>query len=82
MFLGKCKYDITSYGDDNTPCTYDANLHIIIRELEDCTIKLFKYFKENYLIANNKKYHLLVTTDKPMSIIIEDNIIIRQKEIC
>ena len=61
--------------NDNTLYTYRIDWNIVISKLGDCTIKLFKWFKEKHLEANGDKCHLLVTTDKPMHINIDDNII-------
>ena len=72
--------DIASHTYYNTPYTYDADLNIVISKLEDRTIKLFKWFKENHLKANDDKCHLLVSTDKPMSINIEGNTTSSQEE--
>ena len=75
MFLGEYECEIASYADDTYFYVHKADFNIVISKLQDCTIKLFKRFKENNLKANCKKCHLLVKTDKPMSINIESNII-------
>ena len=72
MFSEEHECDIACYADDNTPYTYDAD---IATGKSDCTVKMFKWFKENHLEANGDKCNLLVSTDKQMSINIECNII-------
>ena len=66
MFLEEYKCDIAIYADDNTPYIYDADLNIFTRKLKDCTMKLFKWFKEYHVKGNGDKRHLLITTDKSM----------------
>ena len=34
MFFQKCKYDIASYADDNTPHTYDSDLYTVLSKLK------------------------------------------------
>ena len=50
LFLWDYKCDITSHADDNIPYTSEIRLN-------------FRWFKENHMIANTDKYHLLVTTN-------------------
>lgn len=65
----------TGSTNENTFYIHNTDWNIVISKLEDCTIKLFKWFEEKHLKANADKCHLLVITDKPISINIEDNII-------
>ena len=61
--------------DENTPYIDDTDLNIVISKLKHCTIKLFKWFEEKHWKSNCDKWHLLVKTDKTMSVITEGKII-------
>ena len=65
MFFEKYECDIASCADDNTPHTYD---YTVLYKLKNCTDSLFTWFKENHMKPNGDKCHLLVTTDKLVSI--------------
>ena len=66
MFFEKYEFDIASYADDNTPHT-------------KCTDSLFTWFKENHMKPNGDKCHLLVTTEKSVSINIDGSNIENKK---
>ena len=51
--------DIASYADDTTPYACDASLDQVINKLEEATNKLFNWFSNNYLKANEDKSHFL-----------------------
>ena len=51
--------DIANYADDNTPYACDASLDQVINKLEESTTKLFNWFSNNYLKANEDKSHFL-----------------------
>ena len=59
LFIMIDDIDIASYADDNTPYTCDASLDQVIHKLEKATTKLFKWFSNNYLKANEDKSHFL-----------------------
>ena len=67
----KCECDIASYADDSTPRTCDSDLYIVFRKSENCTDSLFTWFKENHIKPNGDKCHLLVTTEKSVSTLME-----------
>ena len=67
MFFGKCKCDIASYTDDNTPRTNDSDLYTVLSKLNKCTDSLFTWFKEIDMKPNGDKCHLIVTTEKSIS---------------
>ena len=54
--------DIASYADDNTPCTVYKNPEKIIKVLENTSVDLLKWFKNNGMKANADKCHLLVNS--------------------
>ena len=68
LFFWDYKCDIASYADDNTPCTSDISLNLVLEKLESSTHDLFQWFKENHMKANPDKCHLLVTTNTLTSV--------------
>ena len=80
MFFEKYECDIASYADDNTPHTYDSDLYTVLSKLKNCTDSLFTWFKENHLKPNGDKCHLLVTTEKSISMNIDGSNIENKKE--
>ena len=66
---------IVNYADDNAPSVPgDAPLNVI-KSLENAAAKLFGWFANNHMKANNDKCHLLLSTLTPISIKIKDYII-------
>ena len=80
MFFEKQKCDIASYVDDNTPHTYDSDSYTVLSKLKNCTDSLFTWFKENHMKPNGDKCHLLVTTEKSVSINIDGSNVENKKE--
>ena len=80
MFVEKYGCDITSYADDNIPHTYDSDLYTVLSKLKNRTDSLFTWFKENNMKPNGAKCHLLVTTEKSVSINIDGTNVTNKKE--
>ena len=80
MFFEKYECDIASYADDNTPHTYVSDLYTVLSKLKNCTDSLFTWFKENHMKPNGDKCHLLVTTEKSVSINIDGSNLENKKE--
>ena len=80
MFFEKYECDIASYADDNTPHIYDSDLYNILSKLKNCTDSLFTWFEENHMKPNSDKGHLLVTTEKSVSINIDIINVTNKKE--
>ena len=80
MVFEKYKCDIASYADDNTPHTYDSDLYTILSKLKNCKYSLFRWFKENHMKPNGDKCHLLVMTEKSVSINIGRSNVRNKKE--
>ena len=72
--------DIASYADCNTLHTYDSDLYTVLSKLKNCTDSLFTWFKENHMKPNGDKCHLLVTTEKSVSINIDGSNLTNKKE--
>ena len=70
--------DIASYADDNTPHTYDSDLYTVLSKLKNCTDLLYK--TENHMKPNGDKCHLVVTTEKSISINIGGSNVTNKKE--
>ena len=79
MFFEKYECDITSYADHNTPHTYDSDLYTVLSKLKNCTDSLFTWFKENHMKPNGDKCHLLVTTEKSVSVNIDGSNVTNKK---
>ena len=80
MFFEKYECDIASYADDNTPHVCDSDLYTILCKLKNCTDSLFTWFNENHMKPNGDKCHLLVTTEKSVSINIDESNVENKKE--
>ena len=80
MFFEKYECDSASHANDNTPHTYDSDLYTILGKLRNCTDSLFTWFKENHMKPNGDKCHLLVTTEKSVSINIDGSNVENKKE--
>ena len=72
MFLVVQNVDFASYADDNT--IYDAgdNIDEVIFSLQESSKKLFKWFADNQMKANEDKCHLIVNTNELTEIKIGD----------
>ena len=80
MFFEKYECDIASYADDDTPHTYDSDLYTVLSKLKNCTDSLFTWFKEDHMKPNADKCHLLVTTEKSVSMSIDGSNVENKKE--
>ena len=68
MFFDKYQCDIASYGDDNTPYTYDSDIYTVLSKLKNCADSLFTWFEGNHMKPNGDKCLLLLATKKSASI--------------
>ena len=59
--------DFASYADDNTPYVSSDSIEDKIRILENDSIWLFKWFSDNIMKANKNKCHLIVSSNKHVS---------------
>ena len=55
------KSDLTNYADDTTPYAIDTNTDALVQSLENDTLILIKWFRDNYLQLNADRCHLLIT---------------------
>ena len=67
MFFAMKGTDFSSYAHNNTPYISSDSIEDIIRILENDSIKLFKWFSDNMMKANKDKCHLIVSSNKHVS---------------
>ena len=75
LFLFVEEVDIMSYADDNTPYVCSENVDVTLEKLEEVGKVLFEWFSNNFLKANADKCHLILSTDEPFSINIDNEVI-------
>ena len=70
-----CSTEIESYADDNTQYATGNCLEKTLQKVEKVSNTLFKWFSNNYGVANADKCHLLTSTSEEVSVKIENQII-------
>ena len=79
MFFEKYKSDIASYADI-IHLTHMTQIYTVFSKLKNCTDSLFTWFKENQMKPNGDTCHLLVRTEKSVSINIDGSNVANEKE--
>ena len=64
LFLFVLDIGIANYADNNTSHTTNKHLETVLKDLEQGSDTLLKWFTDNLLKANPEKYHLLVSTNE------------------
>ena len=59
--------DFASYAGDNTPYVSADTVDEFIKRLETASVKLFKWFADNQMKANQDKCHLIVSKNENVS---------------
>ena len=67
--------NIANYADNNTPFVSGGTPLSVITSLENAAVKLFKWFVNNHMKANQNKCYLLMSIFTPISIRVKDYII-------
>ena len=67
MFFVMNDFDFASYADGNTPYVSTDSIEVVIRILENDSIKLFKWFSDNMMKVNKDKCHLIVSSNEHVS---------------
>ena len=67
--------DIMNYADDNTPYVFSGNVDATLVKLQDVGEIIFERFSNNFLKTNADNCHLILSTDKPFSINIDNDVI-------
>ena len=72
-----CPTEIASYANSSTPYATGDCLEKTLKKVEKAsnTLKWFKWFSNNYMVANADKCHLLTSTSEEVSVKIENEII-------
>ena len=52
--------DFASYADNNTPYVPPDTIDEVVTRLETASVKLFKWFTDNQMKANQYKRHLII----------------------
>ena len=80
IFFSVKEDNLTNYADDNTPYAINSTTDAIIGCLVEDTMKLLKWFDDNYFKMNADKCHLLITNhEDDVSATIGGEIIIGEK---
>ena len=75
LFLFVEEADIMSYADDNTPYVCSETVAVILEKLEKVGKLLFERFSNNFLKANADKCHLILSTNEPFPVNIDNEVI-------
>ena len=75
LFLFVEEVDIMSYADDKTPYVCSENVGVTLEKLEEVGKVLFEWFSNNFLKATADKCHLILSTDEPFSINVDNEVI-------
>ena len=59
--------DFASYADDNSPYVAADTIDEVIKRLETASVKLFKWFANNQMKANQNKCHVIVCKNENIS---------------
>ena len=70
LFYMMSDTDFASYADDNTPYVSADTIDEVIKTLETAFVKLFKWFANNQMKANQDKCHLIVSKNENISMYI------------
>ena len=62
--------DFASYADDNTPYVSADTIDDVVKRLETAFVKLFKWFADNQMKANQDKRHLITSKNENVSMYI------------
>ena len=71
LLLSINKIEICNYADDTTLYTDDQNIENVIERLENVSLKVIKWFSDNYLKLNEDKCHFLAlynSSNEPITI--------------
>ena len=61
-----------SYADNSTTYVCSENINVTLENLEEAGKVLFEWFSNNFLKTNADKCHLILSTDEPFSINIDN----------
>ena len=73
MFLILKTTSFTGYADDNNPSVIRGNINNTIKALEDIGGNLIKWFSDNQMKLNTSKYNVLLNSQGPNTININNS---------
>ena len=73
MFLILKTTSFTGYADDNNPSVIRGNINNTIKTLEDIGGNLIKWFSDNQMKLNTSKYNVLLNSQGPNTININNS---------
>ena len=79
LFLIMENINIASYADDNTSYTTGNLIEEVIQKLENAAKSLFQWFRDNQMKANPDKCHFLCSSNREVSLAIENQLIKNSK---
>ena len=68
LFVTMSHYDIANYADDNTPYVSGRNIEEVVASLEEVSVVIFQWFRDNQFQGNGSKCHVLLSTDKQVHV--------------
>ena len=72
-FFYECEdSNVASYADDTTPNSCATDIPSLPLEVQASATKLFRWFKNNHLKTNPGKSHILLSTNKPEIVSIDE----------
>ena len=72
-FFYECEdSNVESYADDTTPNSYATDIPSLPLQIQASATNLFRWFKNNNLKANPGKSHILLSTNKPEIVSIDE----------
>ena len=63
MFFEQKDVNFAVYADNNTLYFCDKKLEIILSKLQICSLKIPKWFSNNYMKMNSDKCHLILSSN-------------------
>ena len=72
LFLIVENTDIVSFADDNTPYTKRNSIEEVIQKLKNAAKTLFQWFSDNQIKANPDNCHFLCSSNRLISLTIEN----------
>ena len=74
IFQGVPQGSIMSYADDSTSYVCSENVDVTQGKLEEVGKVLFEWFSNNLLQGNADQFHLILSTDEPFSINVDNEV--------
>ena len=79
LFLFIPNFNVASYGDDTTPYSTGKDVMKVLSDLEEASVILSNWFRDNSTKANPEKYHLLLSDNKEDQMKVENTSVTNTK---